>query len=359
MDDISSVLGHDVFGPLQDSTITDDTTTLCTVESMKNRKRSLKICNSNATQFGFENRVFDLDHTEEPRYCSLAKFDGNDIARKSFKKLNRNKSASFKKSNANNNNDNINKSNRDDENRDNDDINERSNRVKVESDSNLNTIKIQIQGSHSDLSALSETEYEVSRQTKIDYKGVIMASDDETKDEKETEKRRISFAIDPPSPAINHELRAIRNNEYRRHSSHTPASLAPREVDINRRHSGHNPNLLTLDSQHMRFLSCSPAATRRISCGSLFKVIRSLRRFFHLLKYHFYYRPTKHYHLAARKISLDQDLHWVETRIRRKPKKARKIRKKKPKSCQSSTHWCNYLLGQTSQEGAVASYQNV
>lgn len=263
MDDISSVLGHDVFGPLQDSTLTDDTTTLCTVEP-RYRKRSLKNCNSNATQFGFENRVFDLDFPEEPRYCSLAKFDGNDIARKSFKKFNRNKSASIKKqlSSTNNNNDNI-------EDEETTNLNERSNNLKLESDSNLNTIKIQIQGSHSDL---SETEYEVTRKTTIDYKNVVMSLEDENKDGKESEKRRISFAVDPPSPAINNELRALRNNEYRRHSSHTPANLAPREVDIMRRHSGHNPNLLTLDSQHMRFLSCSPAATRRISCGSLFKV---------------------------------------------------------------------------------------
>lgn len=38
-----------------------------------------------------------------------------------------------------------------------------------------------------------------------------------------------------------------------------------------RRHSGANPNTLGLDSEHMRFLNCSPAASRRISCGSLFK----------------------------------------------------------------------------------------
>lgn len=32
-----------------------------------------------------------------------------------------------------------------------------------------------------------------------------------------------------------------------------------------------NPNTLGLDPDRMRFLNCSPAATRRISCGSLFK----------------------------------------------------------------------------------------
>lgn len=62
--------------------------------------------------------------------------------------------------------------------------------------------------------------------------------------------------------------------EIRRHSSHSP-SLSVKVVDKekDRRHSGFNPNLLGMDAEHMRFLNCSPAATRRISCGSLFKVV--------------------------------------------------------------------------------------
>lgn len=69
----------------------------------------------------------------------------------------------------------------------------------------------------------------------------------------------------------------------RRHSSHSP-SLSPREYDKDkdRRHSGINPNLLGLDSEHMKFLNCSPAASRRISCGSLFKV-RSYGRVWNLI----------------------------------------------------------------------------
>lgn len=102
MDDMSSVLGQELFGALQDLTITEDTTTLCTD---KPRKRSLKKKTlnrieseetENPLQFGFENIVFEIDNrcddqkaTEPPepiRYCSLAKFvEGNDIARKSFK----------------------------------------------------------------------------------------------------------------------------------------------------------------------------------------------------------------------------------------------------------------------------------
>lgn len=91
------MLGHDLLGALQDNTITEDTTTLCTE---KPRKRSIKKKPTEenideVTQFGFENMVFEMDNTtttntsnkkEPKRYCSLAKFvDGSDIARKSFK----------------------------------------------------------------------------------------------------------------------------------------------------------------------------------------------------------------------------------------------------------------------------------
>jgi diacylglycerol kinase (ATP) len=130
IDDMSSVLGHDLFGALQDSTLTDDTTTLCSAHEFPNlprtnstRNRSFKKrvtrtssqSNEPATQFGFENRIFDLPDIDvaihsgsnnaknvndiEPpkRYCSLAKFEeGNDIARKSFKVSQRTKSASVK-----------------------------------------------------------------------------------------------------------------------------------------------------------------------------------------------------------------------------------------------------------------------
>jgi len=68
-------------------------------------------------------------------------------------------------------------------------------------------------------------------------------------------------------------VRAMNASEIRRHSSHAPG-LTVREFDKDkdRRHSGFNPNQLTLDPEHTRFLSSSPAASRRISCGSLFKV---------------------------------------------------------------------------------------
>lgn len=117
LDDITSVLGHDLLCAIQDSTITEDTTTLCgvgekprrklsakkkltstistdvTKEALIERDDSLDGSNENPLQFGFENIVFEMDNrcddqkVREPiRYCSLAQFvEGNDIARKSFK----------------------------------------------------------------------------------------------------------------------------------------------------------------------------------------------------------------------------------------------------------------------------------
>lgn len=51
----------------------------------------------------------------------------------------------------------------------------------------------------------------------------------------------------------------------RRHSSHVP--LYPKE-----NHLMPEDRKLSVDVAYTNFLNCSPAATRRISCGSLFKV---------------------------------------------------------------------------------------
>lgn len=84
---------------------------------------------------------------------------------------------------------------------------------------------------------------------------------------------KFNVIVEPPSPSVNEELRNQRINEIRRHSSHAPSlSTKEFEKEKDRRHSGFNPNLLGLDSEHMKFLNCSPAASRRISSGSLFKV---------------------------------------------------------------------------------------
>lgn len=64
--------------------------------------------------------------------------------------------------------------------------------------------------------------------------------------------------------------------EIRRHSSHaTTSTVREYDKDKDRRYSGYNTNHLSLSSEHApsnRFLSTSPAASRRISYGSLFKV---------------------------------------------------------------------------------------
>lgn len=116
----------------------------------------------------------------------------------------------------------------------------------------------------------------------------------------------MSVVVEPPSPEINSDLRIQRINEIRRHSSHSP-SLTVKEYDKekDRRHSGFNPNLLGLDSEHMRFLNCSPAATRRISCGSLFKVcFDANEQFFFICNISFTVQPNESSHLGGSKSSL-------------------------------------------------------
>lgn len=310
LDDISSVLGHDLLGALQDSTITEDTTTLCTE---KPRKRSFKRNkqpppiedeDDEITQFGFENIVFEIDNRcddqkAEIRYCSLAQFvEGNDIARKSFKRP-KTKCAS---STANTSKPLSSKSY----------IPQSADTEMLVTDpqagtstaetlfgaevfvkDNLDTIKIQIQGSHVDLSTTdNEADITVTSATTTTTATTLRQSqpatsdvrhisfqhdvkfDDDDDDDYEPQVPRFNMVVEPPSPQITDELRAQRISEIRRHSSHAPSSLSTKEFEKekDRRHSGYNPNLLGLDSEHMRFLHGSPAATRRISSGSLFKV---------------------------------------------------------------------------------------
>lgn len=158
----------------------------------------------------------------------------------------------------------------------------------------LDTIKIEIQGSHSDLSNDDLTVLHVplitptatgptnKKRTNVNNDGQRHISFDESCKKESAESQppqraqfpQVSVIVEPPSPpVISDEMRMQRISDIRRHSSHT-TSLTVKEFDKDRdrRHSGFNPNFLGLDSEHMKFLSCSPAATRRISCGSLFKV---------------------------------------------------------------------------------------
>ncbi|XP_070142723.1 diacylglycerol kinase eta isoform X8 [Drosophila kikkawai] len=338
MDDISSVLGHDITYALQDSTLTDDTTTLCSEHmgpAKPPRKKSLNALghshsgvhprrrnsspprmprlarmesDDNPQQFGFENIVFEIDNRcddqkmrEPPRYCSLAQFvEGNDIARQSFKQLMLDQHRSSDNDNGNGN------GIRNDSNNDNDDpdalqtpTNNPANLLATTSEDELSTqtaIKIEIQDV--DATVRNATIHGNSN-------SILTTSTSPTK--KSGHGQDISVVVRPPTPLRGDSVkpsgsgagallpggamsggamsmsvsmacsgllgvRAMNASEIRRHSSHAPG-LAVREFDKDkdRRHSGFNPNQLTLDPEHARFLSSSPAASRRISCGSLFK----------------------------------------------------------------------------------------
>ncbi|XP_022220052.2 diacylglycerol kinase eta isoform X5 [Drosophila obscura] len=335
MDDISSVLGHDITYALQD-TITDDTTTLCS-EHMgppkPPRKKSLSALSrtqthprrrnsspprmarlarmdsdENPQQFGFENIVFEIDNRcddqkmrEPPRYCSLAQFvEGNDIARQSFKQL-------MQEQRSNNEGNNPNAANDNEDN----------------ADTDMAAMQTPTNVPQPQYVAMPHTsEDELSTQTAIkieihDVDSTVTGVRNLTSNMKSTSPTKksghgqdISVVVRPPTPLRGDcikpvavamlsatsssggsgssgcggggmtmactgllGVRAMNASEIRRHSSHAPSSLAVREFDKDkdRRHSGFNPNQLTLDPEHARFLSSSPAASRRISCGSLFK----------------------------------------------------------------------------------------
>lgn len=113
MDDISSMLGETMYGyDLEsiDNTYSDETTLLSSEmtdaklerkislkrDSLDRKRRGSKVKTDDETQFGFENRAFMSQHShldnksesEPAKYCSLAHFvEGNDIARRSFKRV--------------------------------------------------------------------------------------------------------------------------------------------------------------------------------------------------------------------------------------------------------------------------------
>ncbi|XP_070142720.1 diacylglycerol kinase eta isoform X5 [Drosophila kikkawai] len=385
MDDISSVLGHDITYALQDSTLTDDTTTLCSEHmgpAKPPRKKSLNALghshsgvhprrrnsspprmprlarmesDDNPQQFGFENIVFEIDNRcddqkmrEPPRYCSLAQFvEGNDIARQSFKRPKKRISLKKLKTTSTNaivsqqqlmldqhrssDNDNGNGNGiRNDSNNDNDDpdalqtpTNNPANLLATTSEDELSTqtaIKIEIQDVdatvrnatiHGNSNSILTTSTSPTKKSGHGQDVKRITFDESCKkesfDDVNPNYPQISVVVRPPTPLRGDSVkpsgsgagallpggamsggamsmsvsmacsgllgvRAMNASEIRRHSSHAPG-LAVREFDKDkdRRHSGFNPNQLTLDPEHARFLSSSPAASRRISCGSLFK----------------------------------------------------------------------------------------
>lgn len=256
MDDVSSMLGMTGCDS-GENTFTDDTT-LFTCDFMEKRenRRSLKKekyekrCSTRLedpdSQFGFENRAFmtslmlDKDNRleETVKYCSLAQFvEGNDIARRSFRR-------------------------------------------------------------HKPATKLSKTEANVNRQSILAeeseaIKGSNVSLNNLGKPPVDSNKMaepisifpQVSVIVEPPSPVTSEKARLDRADKLQSptHLGGLPIQLGS-DYDLSCRldvlsdkseehHSNHssNSNLLTIDTEQMQYLGCSPAATRRISSGSLLK----------------------------------------------------------------------------------------
>ncbi|XP_049317684.1 diacylglycerol kinase eta isoform X3 [Bactrocera dorsalis] len=318
MDDISSVLGHDIACALQDNTITDDTPTLCSDNQpppLKSiRKKSLSMggqrsirrnsspprhaqlarmdSDENPQQFGFENIVFEIDNRcddqkirEPPRFCSLAQFvEGNDIARQSFKtedELTTKMAIKIEVCDIEtyahmDGGDNL----------------EAPSMPYAQNQPNVATMPHSTLNNQSTITTATTLGSALSTSPKKsghgqDVKRITFdeSCKKESFDDVNPNYPQISVVVRPPTPLRGDAIKPMNAAsaasllsarmlpmELRRHSSHATTSLAVREhAEKDRRHSGFNPNLLSLDPEHTKFLSSSPAASRRISCGSLFK----------------------------------------------------------------------------------------
>lgn len=272
MDDISSMLGQEVLMAMMgkngdNETYTDDTTlfTSDTVSDIAMDSRNPSLEKNNETKlkyiskvkkakegevekFGFENRVFYIENAtkvEDPiKYCSLAHFEeGNDIARKSFKKQLR-----------------------------------KSMKKRVGEDSSLKHL-------------LTKTTEEQPREKDQDNtlatgpaKLFPFFKDEELKPipkDEITAFPQVSVVVEPPSPSHSEDKKSLKNGSRMASvlsdlfdqgtdtlSVHSPE---PSIGTTRERRQSDNPKLLGSDPEYGKFLSCSPAATRRISCGSLFK----------------------------------------------------------------------------------------
>lgn len=276
LDDIRSMLGTDLYGYDLDSidnTYTDDTTLfhsdMCESKNEKStttatrkksirrdsydkRRHSLKSDNDDtATQFGFENRAFMSQHvyldnrydTEPIRYCSLAQFvEGNDIARRSFKRTK--PSTKLSKTEAN--------------------VNRQSTLTEEESgEISMRGSKTSLNKIEKEISNLKET---AERSGSVG--GVTVEDDPKLK------FPQVSVIVEPPSPDINEQIRSIRVEhlseietdvmiDFPLKTEHLSAS----DVTTTSNNSS-NSNLLVID-QDPQFLTASPGRTRRISCCSM------------------------------------------------------------------------------------------
>ncbi|KAJ0181458.1 hypothetical protein K1T71_003543 [Dendrolimus kikuchii] len=268
MDDISSMLGQDVLMAMmgkngENETYTDDTTlfTSDTVSDIamdsrnpsleKNHDAKLKYITkmskkeAEVEKFGFENRVFYIENAnkveEQIKYCSLAQFEeGSDIARKSFRKPPR-----------------------------------RSSKKHVDDQ----TINLLPKTAEETFRADDGEGMLTPRQSSIESpKSMITVEKLEI-----SSFPQVSVVVEPPSPSHSEDKKSIKTCASRMASVlsdifdqgtdtlsvHSPE---PNIGTTRERRQSDNPKLLgSSDPEYGKFLSCSPAATRRISCGSLFK----------------------------------------------------------------------------------------
>ncbi|XP_053600858.1 diacylglycerol kinase eta isoform X2 [Plodia interpunctella] len=270
MDDISSMLGQEVLLAMMgtkgdNETYTDDTTlfTSDTVSDIamdsrnpsleKNHDTKMKYISkmkmskeSENEKFGFENRVFYMCENaakaeEQIKYCSLAQFEeGNDIARKSFRKQLR-----------------------------------KSMKKRPAEDSSLKNL-------------VPKTTEESRPESQVKNPGLAVPKFCQKQDEKpqnlglDAPFPQVSVVVEPPSPSHSEDKKSLKHGSSRMASVlsdiydqgtdtlsvHSPE---PSIGTTRERRQSDNPKLLGSDPEYGKFLSCSPAATRRISCGSLFK----------------------------------------------------------------------------------------
>ncbi|XP_048521223.1 diacylglycerol kinase eta [Dendroctonus ponderosae] len=276
MDDISSMIGEILCGYDQDSvadTYTDDTTLFHTELERKlsvkkdslERKRRNNMRRKSAPgaprtedtdqyQYGFENRAFMSQHVyldnrynQPQRYCSLAQFvEGSDIARRSFKRRNTNKTS---KTEANV---------------------SRQSTLHEEAES----LSASYRGSVSSINKLAKELSNVSATTVKE----AMDKDLEKESDKESEKCKfppVSVIVEPPSPILTEQARSERMECIRIEIEGADDDLDLRNLysksdklsisDVSNNSS--TTNLLTVD--HDPSATRSPAATRRISCCSM------------------------------------------------------------------------------------------
>lgn len=280
MDDISSMLGQDALLAMmgkngENETYTDETTlfTSDTVSDIamdsrnpsleKNAEAKFKYTSKGRhtkdeeiEKFGFENRVFYIENVTKPeeqtKYCSLAHFEeGNDIARKSFRKQLR---KSLKKRGA-------------------DDTSIKHLLPKTAAE--------QYKGDFPrPPSRGSPKNTQESPKIKFQKDETIPSNNLDKLEARDTSFPQVSVVVEPPSPSHSEDKKSIKACASRMASvlsdlfdqgTDTLSVHSPEPNLTRERRQSDNPKLLGSDPEYGKFLSCSPAATRRISCGSLFK----------------------------------------------------------------------------------------